>query len=95
MLTTDVRKLLPIGSVVLLNGAEKRLMIFGIRQTNAETGREFDYIGVLYPEGNMGEDMRFMFDHDDIADIVFVGYSDDEREEFLGNLKEYFEEKQG
>ena len=90
MLSQDVRTLLPIGSVVLLKGAEKRLMIFGIRQTDDETKQEYDYAGVLYPEGNMGEDMRFMFDHDDIQEVVFTGYDDEERTEFLGRLNDFF-----
>lgn len=94
MLTADVRKLLPIGSVVLLKEAEKKLMIFGIRQTNEETGQDYDYVGVLYPEGNMGENMRFMFDHSDIDQIVFKGYSDEERTQFLDKLQEYFAQKQ-
>lgn len=90
MLMADVRELLPIGSIVLLNGAEKKLMIFGVRQTNEETGQQFDYVGVLYPEGNVGENVRYMFDHSDIQEIVFTGYSDDERTEFLNYLHEYF-----
>ena len=93
MLKSDIRTLLPIGSVVRLNGAEKRLMIFGVRQTNEQTNQEYDYIGVLYPEGNMGEEMRFLFDHSDIQEIVFTGYNDPEREEFLENLKEYFAQR--
>lgn len=94
MLTKDVRNLLPIGSVVLLKGAEKRLMIFGIRQTSSDNKREFDYVGVLYPEGNMGENVRFMFDDDDIEEIVFRGYMDTERDEFLEKLNSYFEGKE-
>lgn len=90
MLTPDVRNLLPIGSVVLLDGAEKRLMIFGIRQTNEESGQTFDYVGVLYPEGNMGESVRYMFDHSDIDQVVFTGYNDEEREEFLEKLNDFF-----
>ena len=95
MLMADVRDLLPIGSVVKLKGAEKRLMIFGIRQTNEETGQEYDYVAVLYPEGNMGEDIRYMFDNDDIDETVFVGYSDEERRDFLQDLKDFFDEKKG
>jgi len=90
MLTKNVKDLLPIGSVVLLKNAEKRLMIFGIRQTEGESGREYDYIGVLYPEGNMGEKVRFLFDHDDIAEVVFVGYDDEERTGFLSRLADFF-----
>ena len=90
MLTKDIRSLLPIGSVVQLSGAEKKLMIFGVRQTNQETGKEFDYVGVMYPEGNMGEDTRFLFDNSDIEKVVFLGYSDPEREDFLKNLSDFY-----
>ena len=90
MVQSDVKTLLPIGSVVRLKDAQKSLMIFGIRQTNQQTGQEYDYIGVLYPEGNMGEDMRFLFDHSDIQEIVFTGYSNAERDQFLENLSEFF-----
>ena len=93
MLTRDVRTLLPIGSVVLLKDTEKRLMIFGIRQTNSETQQNYDYVGVLYPEGNLGEEMRFMFDNDDIQEVVFRGYDDEERHQFLENLNQYFANK--
>lgn len=93
MLTRNVRDLLPIGSVVLLKGAEKRLMIFGIRQTNQDSAREYDYVGVLYPEGNMGEQVRFMFDQDDVQSVVFRGYDDQERSEFLVRLNAYYEQK--
>lgn len=50
----DIKSLLPIGTVVLLKGAKKKLMIIGVKQTNAETDEEFDYLGVIYPEGNIG-----------------------------------------
>ena len=93
MLTNDVRDLLPIGSVVLLKNAKKKLMIFGVRQTNSKTGQEYDYIGVLYPEGNMGEEIRFLFDHSDIDQIIFKGYDDDERAQFLESLKGYLANK--
>ena len=49
-----VQELFPIGSVVKLRNGIRPLMIFGIKQTNLETNEEYDYIGVLYPEGNMG-----------------------------------------
>lgn len=89
MLANDVRTLLPIGSVVMLKDAQKALMIFGIRQTDSASGKEYDYVGVLYPEGNMGEEIRFMFDHDNIAEVIFTGYDDEERKSFLEKLNDY------
>lgn len=88
----NVNELLPIGSIVLLEGAEKKLMIFGVGQTQLEENKDFDYIGVVYPEGNMGEGSQFLFNHSDIEEIVFRGYEDEERESFLEMLNSYFEE---
>lgn len=34
-------------------------MIFGVGQTQLEENKDFDYIGVVYPEGNMGEGSQF------------------------------------
>ena len=44
----NVNELLPIGSIVLLEGAEKKLMIFGVGQTQLEENKDFDYIGLSY-----------------------------------------------
>ena len=93
MLLKDVRELLPIGSVVKLKEAEKCLMIFGIRQTDTKAKREYDYVAVMYPEGNLGENLRFMFDHDDIDEVVFKGYENDEFKAFLDKLHEFFSKK--
>lgn len=88
----NANELLPIGSIVLLEGAEKKLMIFGVGQTQLEENKDFDYIGVVYPEGNMGEGSQFLFNHSDIEEIVFRGYEDEERDNFLEMLNSYFEE---
>lgn len=88
----NVNELLPIGSIVLLEGAEKKLMIFGVGQTQLEENKDFDYIGVVYPEGNMGEGSQFLFNHSDIEEIVFREYEDEERDNFLEMLNSYFEE---
>lgn len=88
-----IRELLPIGSVVMLKGGVKRLMIFGIKQTQNDTGEEYDYIGVLYPEGNIGDQGQFLFNHSDIEDVFFEGYVDEEREEFIGNLESFYKKQ--
>lgn len=86
----QVESLLPIGSVVLLREAEKKLMIYGVLQTDETHGVDYDYIGVVYPEGSMGEGTSFLFNHDDIEDVYFKGYEDPERETFLQRLEEYY-----
>jgi hypothetical protein len=68
-----MKNLLPIGSVVRLKEAEKSLMIVGTTQVD-ETGKEYDYIACLYPEGYINETMFWMFNHEDIEDVRYVGY---------------------
>lgn len=85
-----VKDLLPIGSVVLLKEGTKKVMIFGIRQTDADSGQEYDYAGVLYPEGNLGNETWFLFDDENIAEVAFRGYEDDERTEFLERLADFY-----
>lgn len=87
----NIKELLPIGSVVLLEEAEKPLMIFGIKQSNMETEEEYDYIGVPYPEGNMGTETQFLFQHADIQDILFRGYETEERSDFIERLSQFYE----
>lgn len=87
-----IQDLLPIGTVVLLEGGEKRLMIYGVKQTDLETQDVYDYIGVAYPEGNMGQGTQFLFNHDQIKEVYFQGYEDDERVSFINNLANYYKE---
>ena len=91
MMEKHVRSLLPIGSVVLLNGGKKPLMIYGIRQADAQdTSKEYDYISVLYPEGNLGEKTQFLFNHSDIEKILFRGFEDELRAQFMEALVGYY-----
>ena len=65
-------------------------MISGIMQSDAEKqGKEVDYLGILYPEGHIGEQFQYLFNHEDIKEIVFRGYEDAERSEFIEKLGAY------
>ncbi len=82
-----IKDLLPIGSVVLLKNGEKRLMIKGIMQSDASAdGQEYDYLGVFYPEGHIGDEFQYLFNHQDIEEVVFRGFEDAERTAFLEKL---------
>ncbi|MCD8103790.1 MAG: DUF4176 domain-containing protein [Lachnospiraceae bacterium] len=87
----DFKDLLPIGSVVLLKNAQKRLMIFGIGQRDENKGKDYDYIGVMYPEGSMGEGSQFLFNHGDIDRIFFRGFEDEERSAFLDRVQRMYD----
>lgn len=87
-----IKDLLPIGTIVLLKDGEKRLMINGIMQTDGDTGKNYDYIGILYPEGHIGEGFQYLFNQEDINDIIFRGFEDTERVEFLEKLTHLYEQ---
>ena len=74
--------LLPIGSVVLLKGAKKRLMICGRVQTDVSTGNVYDYSACLYPDGIVSSDELYMFNNGNIQKVFFVGFQDVEEFEF-------------
>lgn len=87
-----IKDLLPIGSIILLKDGEKRLMISGIMQNDAGgTGENYDYLGVLYPEGHIGEGFQYLFNHEDISEIIFRGFEDAERTNFLEKLANLYE----
>ncbi len=87
----NVRELLPIGSVVLLKEGTKKAMIYGIKQVDKATETEFDYLGVVYPEGNLGDGSQFFFNHDAVDEVCFRGFDDEERKDFINRLAEYYD----
>ncbi len=86
-----MKEYLPIGSIVLLNNGTKKVMIYGRRQMNAEK-KIFDYVACLYPEGNINEEYNFLFNNEDIAEVIFKGFTDDEEKEFINMLTSLDEE---
>ncbi len=88
-----IRDLLPIGSVVMLKNAEKPLMIYGIKQFDTESSDvEYDYIAVLYPEGNIGSNFQYLFNHIDIETVLFKGYETEELVQFLNAVAKGYDE---
>ena len=87
--------LLPIGSIVLLKKGRKRLMIYGITPIDQEVGKMYDYIGCLYPEGHIGEEYTYLFDHDSIETIDFLGYMDSEYQVFRSKVEIELEKLEG
>ncbi|WP_243524101.1 DUF4176 domain-containing protein [Bacillus pseudomycoides] len=79
--------LLSIGSIVTLKEGTKKLMIFGRKQQmETDDVRKFDYIGCPYPEGYINPDFTYLFNHDDIQEVVSVGYTDQEERDFQQNV---------
>lgn len=95
----EIKDLLPIGSVVVMKEGEQLLMIYGVKQMETAGGlfkkpKEYDYICVPYPQGNIGVGSSFLINHEDIREIVFKGYESKERIEFLNELSNLYENKE-
>lgn len=80
-------KYLPLGTVLLLKGGKKRIMITGFGITSQDN-TSYDYCGVMYPEGTISSTETLVFNHDQIEKIFYMGLIDDEEKEFKKRLKE-------
>ena len=74
--------LLPVGSLVKVEGEEQRLMIIGCNMQDERTGRIYDYCACFYPVGFLSPDQVAQFNHRDIEIIYSVGYLDEESRAF-------------
>lgn len=83
-----MKKYLPIGSVVLLKESQKRIMIVGVKQKQADSDKVWDYSACLYPEGILNPDMLYLFDTEQIERLYFVGFQDGEGLAFLSRLSQ-------
>ena len=79
------KKELPIGTVVMLVGGSKKVMITGYRSKNADADKVFDYNGCVFPEGLM-ENIYCLFDASQIEDIIYMGLENDEQKEYVNRF---------
>ena len=81
---------LPLGSIVILKGGTKKVMIIarGLEVKLEGKIRFIDYGGVQYPEGLIGDQMAY-FNYDGIRKVIFKGYKDEEDEMAVENINEY------
>lgn len=79
--------LLPIGSIVRLDGAENCLMIIGyFAKTESNPEHVWDYVGTVYPGGILDTNQTYQFDKEQIVEIKYIGYEDEEQQEFIMKL---------
>lgn len=83
-------KYLPIGTVVMLKGGSKRVMIAGFcAMDGSDATKMWDYSGCMYPEGFLSSTQTCLFNHDQIEKVYHLGLAEDEEEkEFKNKLKE-------
>ena len=80
-----MKNYLPIGSVVMLKGGNKRVMICGRVQTRMEDNKIFDYTACLYPEGYMDAQSMYLFNNEDIDTVYYIGMQDTEQDDCWGD----------
>lgn len=94
-------RFLPIGTVVLLKGGTKEIMITSYcifpKNTEIKNNQEvkpqkklYEYGGCTYPEGILDTDIVYAFNHEQIEKIYYMGYETDAQKELSAALdKEY------
>ena len=85
------KQFFPIGTIVMLEGGDKRLMIYGVLPVNSDDGKTYDYIGCLYPEGFIDNDHCYLFNNEDIKNVEYLGFVDFEQQEFHAKVAEMLE----
>lgn len=82
-------KILPLGTVVVLKGSTKKMMLIARLIAAPINGQiyRFDYGACLYPEGLLGDSLIY-FNDEDILKVVHEGFHDDENELMLENLND-------
>ena len=84
---TDGAPVLPVGSVVRLQGAEALVMVAGYEPL-LDSGWA-DYLGVPYPMGLVQEDAAVAFDADAVAEVVQRGLWDSEAEAGVAAVRRF------
>ena len=83
------KTILPIGSVVLLKGGKKKIMVTGYcMKLKEEPDKIYDYNGCIFPQGVIKSTITSVFNHDQIEKIYFLGYRNEESEEFFKRVDE-------
>ena len=82
----------PIGSVVIVKGNVKKMVIIarGIMTEISSELSFFDYAGVLYPEGLVSNQLIY-FNHKDILKVIYEGYSDEDEEMMRDTVNEWMQ----
>ena len=85
---------LPLGSIVILKGGVKKLMIIARGLAASFNGEEkyYDYGGVQYPEGLVGEEIAY-FNQEGIKKTVYEGYKDEDDKIMVDVINEFREER--
>lgn len=89
-----MKKLLPLGSIVYMQGGSQKLMILNRAPQIELNGKIqlFDYSGCVYPVGLTVEQALY-FNAENIDKVLFEGYSDEDEVKFNEFYQDWLETK--
>ncbi len=89
-------RVLPIGSVVFLKGAQQRVMILGYQRMSADSSDKtiYDYCGCPYPQGFISPEKTAIFNHDMIERIISVGLQNEAYDKMVDKIREIVAERE-
>lgn len=90
----EAGKRLPLGSIVILDGGVQKVLIVSRGMVIPVNGKQyaFEYGGCFYPQGLVSDKVIY-FNNEDIQEVVFEGFSDEDDERMIKNLDKWTEEK--
>lgn len=81
----EEKHFLPLGSLVRLKGGKRKLVIIGINQIGSDN-KNYDYSSCMYPYGYLNSDELFLFNNENIEEVIYKGYVDKELEDYYEDL---------
>ena len=82
------KNILPIGTVVMLTGGTKKVMITGY------SSEDYDYNGCIFPEGYM-ENIFVLFNNNQIEEVFYKGLENEESTNYINRVESLLKDKTG
>ena len=86
MNTSNIKKYLPLGTVVTIKNNDFFYMIVGYTQRISDN--TYDYIVVKYPIGFVDFNTLAFFNHENIEEIIYLGSYNDKMNKILKQIKD-------
>ena len=82
-------KFLPLGTVCMLKNGTHPVMIIGYVPipTNNNQTEMYDYTACMYPEGLLSTEQMLVFNHDQINNIIDMGFENQDSIDFRNKVK--------
>lgn len=80
-----MKNLLPIGTVAILKGGTKKVMITGYKSKTPDNEKVYDYNGCIFPEGFI-ENVYCLFNQSEVDEVFYLGMENDESKDFRNKV---------